>query len=180
MRNDLSSILVLLFLFGCGTRKVETHSEKTNVNTESERETIGESSFKIKSETKEMNVEDFSDFSLSVKPNDSKEKKCSDRDIVYKDKHGRELRMPYENQTIDLNQVNVLKKEIKTKDSLILSQNKKIENLKSKISEQKKIKSKKSERENNSVWFFSVGVLVGFLFPLLIYLVYLLIKKRKI
>ena len=161
--------ILILLLFSCGTRTAVKSTEISKENTKVEQTTNAESSAKIERTELETETKEVGKISFSVTPNLSNidksetDKKCP-KNIIYKDKTGTEVSIPYENQLINLDSQNSLESKLKASEEYIDVLSKENSTLKSEIEAYKKVKNSDVKSERSSfAWYVLAFVLgVGF------------------
>lgn len=156
----------LLFLIGCGSRHAVKSTEISKENTKVEQTTIAESSAKIERKELETETKEVGSISFSVTPNLSNadksetDKKCP-KNIIYKDKTGTQVSIPYENQLINLDSQNSIQKKLKASEEYIEELSKENKELKSEITEYKKAKNSDVKSERTSLGWFALIYVLG-------------------
>ena len=133
-------LLLILLLFSCGTRTAVKSTEITKENTKVEQTTNAETTAKIERKELEAETKEVGKINFAITPNPTFQKVSKDcpQNIIYKDKTGTEVSIPYENQLINLDSQNSLESKLKASEEYIESLTKENNNLKSEISEYKK------------------------------------------
>jgi hypothetical protein len=127
--------ILILLLFSCGTRTAVKSTEITKESAKVEQTTNGETTAKIERKEVETETKEVGKINFAITPNPTFQKLSKDcpQNIIYKDKTGTEVSIPYENQLINLDSQNSLESKLKASEEYIESLTKENNNLKSEI-----------------------------------------------
>jgi hypothetical protein len=156
-------LLLILLLFSCGTRTAVKSTETSKENTKVEQTTTAETTAKIERKEVETETKEVGKINFAITPNPTFQKLSKDcpQNIIYKDKTGTEVSIPYENQLINLDSQNSLESKLKASEEYIESLTKENNNLKSEISEYKKVKNSDVKSERTSLGWFALVYVLG-------------------
>jgi hypothetical protein len=156
-------LLLILLLFSCGTRTAVKSTETSKENTKVEQTTTAETTAKIERKEVETETKEVGKINFAITPNPTFQKLSKDcpQNIIYKDKTGTEVSIPYENQLINLDSQNSIESKLKASEEYIESLTKENNNLKSEISEYKKVKNSDVKSERTSLGWFALVYVLG-------------------
>ena len=162
-------LLLILLLFSCGTRTAVKSTEITKENANVEQTTNGETTAKIERKEVETETKEVGNISFSIMPNltknnNSETDKICPKNIIYKDKAGTEVSIPYENQTINLDSQNTSESKLKASEEYIDTLSKENSTLKSEIEAYKKVKNSDVKSERNSFAWYVLAFFLGMAF----------------
>ena len=159
--------ILILLLFSCGTRTAVKSTEITKESAKVEQTTNGETTAKIERKEVETETKEVGKINFAITPNPTFQKVSKDcpQNIIYKDKTGTEVSIPYENQTINLDSQNTNESKLKASEEYIDVLSKENSTLKSEIEAYKKVKNSDVKSERSSfAWYVLAFVLgIGFL-----------------
>ena len=160
-------LLLILLLFSCGTRTAVKSTEISKENTKVEQTTNTETTAKIERKEVETESKEVGKINFAITPNPTFQKVSKDcpQNIIYKDKSGTEVSIPYENQLISLDSQNTNESKLKASEEYIDVLSKENSTLKSEIEAYKKVKNSDVKSERSSfAWYILAFVLgIGFL-----------------
>ena len=160
-------LLLILLLFSCGTRTAVKSTEISKENAKVEQTTNAETTAKIERKEVEAETKEVDKINFAITPNPTFQKLSTDcpKNIIYKDKVGTEVSIPYENQLISLDSHNINESKFKASEEYIDALSKENSTLKSEIEDYKKVKNSNVKSERSSfAWYILAFVLgIGFL-----------------
>lgn len=176
MKNKIL-LLIVLMLASCGSRKVDLHKQKEQVSINAETTSEIEKQTEIASKESDLQVREVDKLNVSIIPQVpnfigseiSKTDKNCPKEIVYRDKKGNEIYVPYESQRIDFSAESEKDMKLKEAETKLIEQNKELLNQKAEIKYLNDDIYKKSEKQSMPFWLgaflFALGFLVAKIYP---------------
>ena len=166
-------LLLVLLLFSCGTRTAVKSTEITKESAKVEQATNGETTAKIERKELEAETKEVGKINFAITPNPTFQKVSKDcpQNIIYKDKTGTEVSIPYENQLISLDSQNTNESKLKASEEYIDVLSKENSTLKSEIEAYKKVNASNVKSERNSFAGYVLAFVLGVGFSIIMYLI---------